>query len=452
MKLKLILCSLCALFLGIVGCNIFNPTESANIESGDANALTYEGYIKFRANDYDEAERYFSKAIEADPSHSEAWYGLAKAKLNQQEINVFELLKYVNTNSKSSLPIAGMSDGMAAKYQESIDYIMSFLKDFITRDTTGQLDGVVTYRTIANSYMLLESFQFMLVLRKEMPFVAKCQQTNPRTGLPDCNIGDILNGLQGGKGARALSMVHDMTKTCEQQPEGFGSVLGQMIPGVSDMLTAKGKNETTSAVCGAIASVTQPSENPNEIEKNLSLVSSMSGYSMVVDEDGDGCVDEEVPDGFDNDGDGEVDEDPRNLNSGIQLDEVGMSLNVAYGHTGIQNLMLIQSVSPDEKYRSVDIDLDGRDADDDEWTFVYAKIADRKANNDHRFKFATKLVYNPQGMLLDQFMSLKWEVAHDYQGVYDLEFRKTHIGGCWPNYKESDFQRHLEATAERYRE
>jgi len=52
--------------LGIAGCNLFNPTQQVNIESGDANALTYEGYIKFRNNEYTEASNYFSKAIEAD--------------------------------------------------------------------------------------------------------------------------------------------------------------------------------------------------------------------------------------------------------------------------------------------------------------------------------------------------------------------------------------------------
>ena len=80
MKIKLLICFLCALILGIAGCNLFNPTGSANIDSGDANALTYEGYQKFRANDYGEAEYYFRKAIEADSSHSEAWYGLASSR------------------------------------------------------------------------------------------------------------------------------------------------------------------------------------------------------------------------------------------------------------------------------------------------------------------------------------------------------------------------------------
>ena len=36
------------LSLGIAGCNIFNPTESININDDDAEALTYEGYKHIR--------------------------------------------------------------------------------------------------------------------------------------------------------------------------------------------------------------------------------------------------------------------------------------------------------------------------------------------------------------------------------------------------------------------
>ena len=57
------------LSLGIAGCNIFNPTESININDDDAEALTYEGYKRIRDNEYSEAEYYFNKAIAADSNH-----------------------------------------------------------------------------------------------------------------------------------------------------------------------------------------------------------------------------------------------------------------------------------------------------------------------------------------------------------------------------------------------
>jgi len=114
--------------------------------------------------------------------------------------------------------------------------------------------------------------------------------------------------------------------------------------------------------------------------------------------------------------------------------------------------MIVKSVAPNGKYKSVDIDMNGRAADADEWEFIYASISDRNAANDHRFRFAENLVYNPQNLPFEQFMAKKREVALDYQGKYSLEYRKKYIGGCWVNYSEADYQKNLEAQAARYQE
>lgn len=452
MKIKLSICFLCTLILGIVGCNLFNPTGSANIDSSDANALTYEGYQKFRANDYSEAAYYFSKAIEADSSHSEAWYGLAKAKLNLQEINSFELLKYVNTEGSNSMPISKMSDGTAAKYQYSIDTILDFMKVFITLDTTGQLDGVVGYKNISDSYMILQLFKTMLVLRKVMPDIPACASVNAVTGEAECNLGDILNGLHGNKSTETLETLHEFFSTCAKQPESMGAVAGQLLPGFGSMLSQEGKNVTMGASCDAMSSITQLGDTPAENEKKLSTVISFTGYSQSVDEDGDGCNDEEIIDGQDNDGDGEIDEDPRDQSDQFVYDEMTIAKNAIAHRQGTENLMIIRSVGPNNKYRNVDIDMDGRTANNEEWDFIYPEYRRRVENGDHRFRFAADLIFNPQGLPFETFQELKHAVAIDYEGKYSLQYRQETIGGCWVRYSESDFQRILEAQKVRYQE
>lgn len=448
MKIKLSICFLCTLILGIVGCNLFNPTGSANIDSSDANALTYEGYQKFRANDYSEAAYYFSKAIEADSSHSEAWYGLAKAKTNILEVNTFELLKYVNTDSKSELPIAGMDDITANRYQEATNIIISFLAEFISRDTTGRLDNVITYNNVYKDVMVLDIFQFMLNLRKEMPFITKCQNRDPNTGLPTCSMGDIINGISPERASDILEAANGFAQTCANKPEVGETVLGSMIPGFASMLSKEGKNTVTSTTCQVIANKTKPSEDPSENEKGLTLLSSLANTSPTVDEDGDGCIDEEVLDDRDNDGDGEIDEDSRDLTSEISLDQIAMTKRaILHGDGSI----IIHSVGPNEKYDGIDIDMDKEKAEDDEWSFIYADYNQREEYGDHRFKFASDLVFNPKGLPPDEFTLLKHKVARDIQGnEYNLEFRKENIGGCWPRYSESDFQEALEVQRARY--
>ena len=453
MKIKLSICFFCVLILGIVGCNLFNPTDSANIDSGDANALTYEGYLKFRENNYPEAEYYFRKAIEADSSHSEAWYGLAKTTLNLQGINSFELLKYVNTDgSRSTMPISKMDEETAARYQSSIDAVIDFVKMFITYDTTGRLDGVINYRKISDGYMLLQMFKTMLILRKVMPNIPACMSVNAVTGEAECSLGDILNGLHGNKSVEVLNSLNEAFTTCANNPDAMGSVASQFLPGFGEMLSPEGKRVTTSASCDAMSSITKTSDDPDENEKALSTVISFSGYSQSVDEDGDGCNDEEIIDGQDNDGDGEIDEDPRDQSDQYSYDEMAIAKNAITHQTGAENLLIINSVAPNDKYMNVDIDMDGRKANNDEWDFVYPEYRRRVENGNHKFKFAEKLVFNPKNLPFETYMERKLAVAKDYEGKYSLKYRRENIGGCWVNYSQDDFLKALEAQRVRYEE
>ena len=143
---KLCLYAAIALSTGIVGCNLFNPTESANIDSTDTDALTYEGYIHFRNAEYTLAREYFERTLAVDSTISEAWYGLAKSVLNQQKLNVFEMLKYANSKDGQSAFMT-MDDSTANHYKSGIDSVMKVLIPFIERDTTGRTDGKVTFKT-----------------------------------------------------------------------------------------------------------------------------------------------------------------------------------------------------------------------------------------------------------------------------------------------------------------
>ena len=166
LKSKFLWASTLMLTLGIAGCNIFNPTESVNIKNDDAEALTYEGYLKFRNNEYTEAEEYFNKAIAADSNYSQAWLGLMKSVLNRKlnsdkETNVFSLLKYVNASRDSKVPFSGMDDNLANKLDEVVDTVNYIVDQFSTREKSGNTDSVVTYSTISDGYMVLQMMKIM---------------------------------------------------------------------------------------------------------------------------------------------------------------------------------------------------------------------------------------------------------------------------------------------------
>lgn len=438
---KLVLSFIAAITLFIGGCNLFNPTESINIDSDDEKALTYEGYMQLQKNNYDEAEKYFKKALEADSTHSEAWYGLAKVLQSQQNINTFELLKYVNVGSGVSVPFYDMDDETAQRYLQSIGIMTDFLQKFIYKDTTNQLDGVITYKDVSNSYMILQMASTMLGLRSAAGNLSACNKSNPNIN-EECDLGKVLNSLKGNVG-ETLDGFHEMFSTCSDKPESMTSVADQYLQGF-DLLSGKGQTLAVQTTCEALSTTTASGGDEKTKEKNLNIVIAQFGYSDATDDDGDGCVDEELYDGVDNDGDGEIDEDIRDKTNPIIYDTELAAKNSLSGKHGVSDLMIVKSAGPNEKYEEVDIDMDGIPGkkDDDEWTFIYADYKKRVANSDYRFKFAEKTPFNPQNLSYEEFINLKYAVAHDtdpHNIQYDLEFRKKYIGGCWINYDQDKF-------------
>lgn len=439
---KLVLSFIAAITLFVGGCNLFNPTESINVDSDDAEALTYEGYIQFQKNDYNEAEKYFRKAIKADKTHSEAWYGLAKTIMSQQGINPFEFLKYANVSSGVAIPFYDMDDKTAQKYESSLDTVRNFLQTFIELDTTGNLDNVITFGTFANSYMVLESVHSMLGLRSAAQDLDVCDKNNPNVD-KECDLGVVLNSLKG-KVNSTLDGFHEVFNTCKYYPSAMRTAGDQFLQGF-DLIKDEAKDQAFATACGALAQTTESGEDNRTREKSLNIVIAQFGYSDTSDDDGDGCVDEELYDGVDNDGDGEIDEDIRDRTNPIVYDIELAYKNKMAGKNNIKDLMIVKSAKPNDKYEKVDVDMNGIPGkkDDDEWSFVYPDYNKRVEKNDHRFAFAKKLTYNPKGLSNEDFTDLKYNVAKDtdpHNIQYDLKFRQENIGGCWVNYDQQKFE------------
>lgn len=442
---KLVLSFIAAITLFVGGCNLFNPTESINIDSGDEKALTYEGYMQLQKNNYDEAEKYFRKAIEADSTHSEAWYGLAKTIMSQQGINPFEFLKYANVSSGVAIPFYDMDDKTAQKYESSLDTVRNFLQTFIELDTTGNLDNVITFGTFANSYMVLESVHSMLGLRSAAQDLDVCDKNNPNVD-KECDLGVVLNSLKG-KVNSTLDGFHEVFNTCKYYPSAMRTAGDQFLQGF-DLIKDEAKDQAFETACGALAQTTERGEDDRTLDKNLNIVIAQFGYSDTSDDDGDGCVDEELYDGVDNDGDGEIDEDIRDRTNPIEYDIALGIKNKMDGKSNIKDLMIVKSAKPNDKYEKVDVDMNGIPGkkDDAEWDFVYSTYAKREAENDYRFAFAKELVFNPKKMDIKEYTDLKYKVAKDRNPSnlqYDLKFRQENIGGCWVNYDQQKFEQWL---------
>ena len=190
-------------------------------------------------------------------------------------------------------------------------------------------------------------------------------------------------------------------------------------------------------------------------------------FANITDDDGDGCVDEEILDGFDNDGDGEVDEDVRDNRVIVLLkntflikdDETGtIKVNEGKNRVYDPTQSKVDSLNIIEKYETVDIDMDGKKGskDLDEWHFIYRDPYEREDNGNHRFKFTQATNYkftygnnfkyteNERKKLIEAKDKIRKDTIYDPSKKlpkYNLKKRQEMVGGCWYNYKtEDDFK------------
>ena len=422
---KLWLYTALALTAGIAGCNLFNPTESVNINSDDVEALTYEGYIYFRKAEYTQARVYFEKALAVDSTASEAWYGLAKSVLNQQKLNVFEMLKYANSKNGQS-GFMNMDDSTAEHYKNGIDSVMKVLTPFIDRDSTDRTDKKVTFKTISASYTVLHLTKAALILRNSSKDLTK--MFNVSTNPPSIDIDWSSMKEMGETAVELFGTLGDIGQAVAADPSIATEVLRSYVPEAA-LLSDSGLTVATETMASYLITAS------DAVEKSSDGILNYTSMGDMMDNDGDGCIDEEIADGYDNDGDGLVDEDMRN--NKLLVLETDL-LKHKFGQ--------VQSVNSNEFYDELDIDMNGQKADEPERTFNIENSNDRDLVGDHRFvAFSAEGFwhYSVELTLTDLKNLVKQDT--DVNNIkYDLAWRKTNIGGCWAGYTEETFLKWFE--------
>ena len=419
-----------ALSLSIAGCNLFHPTGSRDADNDDAAALTLDGYLEFQNSNYDEARKFFSKAIRADSGYSEAWVGLTKTILNSQKgLNVFELVSYAQKtekNGKSSNGFLDMSD------------VMFYLNQFIARDTTNRTDKKVRFSDIADSYTILQLTKAALRIRAvqaQLTSVVSADNAGMMINLNTLNeLGDSLKPFLNDMAAAAEAI--------KTSPESAAEIIKAYLPdSTRDFFD---ENDYADVTVGLANTVIQLNDRAQTIEDDRNDV--FFKFGNGIDDDGDGCVDEEVVDNYDNDGDGEIDEDARDYRTVVLVknpknyaDLIAIGKDpTTYDLTKAQ----VDSLNIIEKYQAIDIDMDGKTAgnDLDEWHYVFRDPNVRDTEKNHLLIFATDL--NFPGKDMDERIRNKELIRHDTDVKnikYSLKKRQEMVGGCWVNYTEEQF-------------
>lgn len=424
-----------ALAFGLVSCNLFNPTESVNIKSNDAEALTYQGYLHYQKNEYSLARDYFEKAIKADSAYSEAWYGRAKAVLNLQEgLNILELISYAKSDDAMDVAenFMNMPDEKANQIKDGLDSVFKYIDPFIVRDELGLTDKRVRFKDFSDSYAVMQMTKLALTVRAASVSIKNI--FSAANNILSINWAELDPEELGETAKETFDALASTATAIKANPELVTTVIKEYIPdslGITDSTLT----ENIDFFADQIIYVNDAIQK-TEVDRALIFLN----VGNVIDDDGDGCIDEEIPDGQDNDGDGEIDEDMRHYETYVMdIDSVN-HLN--------SNPTKVREIKLTERYNFIDIDGNGifGEEDENERIFVIQSTRERESKNNHLFRFADSLKWvgtaeTAEG--LEKRIAYKDSVRLDTDSLnykYDLEWRKKHVGGCWNNYDEEAFK------------
>lgn len=437
----------------VAGCNVFNPSGEGDGGTSQG-ALMAKGEELFRQMDYLAAQDAFASAIKSDSGSSLAYYGFSKSVMRYWNVNASDLLKEMDATKSGGIPFIGASDWTLTRYLKSTSKVRRALGKMTERDT---LTRWYMYTLDPNSKAALRDSKAAARIAFMNAYWAKADQGLPGYykkslfPLSDLKLGyqkviadfgfvelvyavahlrdlngddsigsqdDLIKKLAfntDGGGFKVENLA-DIQKDLAENPEQREQ-MNNLIKNVASGLTSAGTvidllGPALAGQNGGDANDTaglneKVTENMDSVITSLGSAVTFYQFGDAKDNDGDGCVDEELLDGKDNDGDTYTDEDARispidtvdNDNNGKQGSADPNELvapDLLGGGTGSLLFVSDATFKKGPKYSDKD-----------------TKIAAQKDSVSYKVRSGRSLT-NGEKTLLSGF--------------------KTSIGGCWNNY------------------
>jgi hypothetical protein len=312
----------------LAGCNIFKDAIGIQADSADQHIL--EGQLDLQKADYPDALAEFSAAIALDSSKSEAYYGAAKAELLAQHINMFQLMQSFQNNDGKSIPFLSEADSVKDKIYVANRGINKYLAPLVDLERAGKSDGRISSRRFSADYALASAIEAVLSLAdfngdgrinaKDNILNGIIDFSDPSKLNPDsimANLADLKNDTAK---IQALNGLLDKSQELLAKSDKAIDLFLNGVLDKKDSLTG-GTCAATDTNCQKVQSELQGVNSEQVGDSAITQVKKFiqdAGSTVVIykvfdkqDNDGDGCLDEELLDGIDNDGDGRIDEDSR---------------------------------------------------------------------------------------------------------------------------------------------
>jgi len=439
-----------------MSCNLFNPTNSSNIDSDDADALLYEGQMLFRNGEYTKAAEYFNKAIKADSTKSQAWFGLAKANMYSSDVTAFDMYNDLQVED-NEIPFMGMSTFDIERYHAGISITMTPLRELVRRDTLTELyqayksrngdvtgstqlqhfkdtygpdfngfplsDRKIIFSNFSVSYAFLDFADLLLEFQYSNRNFHLDIQIDPETQQVAINMDSLYSAALNNP-----ENITTLNASIDSLDNNIDNLVSVVIPTVTTLLEGSSLTDSLTGDSSDISNMLEDivTENVNSVGQTISFYK----VGDRIDNDGDGCVDEEVLDNKDNDGDGFIDEDLRLVLLSRE--------NSTYGEEGYTEITTIH----DEGLTSdaLDHDGDGVMENIEERTFIYPNTAERNTVDDYRLVFASSFTedFASDTAKTNMRAAIMADVDSNHI-VYPLSFQQPPIFACRKHYNANRF-------------
>lgn len=397
----------------LAACNIFNPTGSGSSKNeNDAAALQDKAYSYYRGAKYEEALEYFDKAIAEDSSRSEAYLGAAKSAMAIQHVNAFTLLGELK-DYNNDVPFLNMQGEELERNHKGITEALKYIRILHYRDSLtqehpilGLSDRRLRYESIAAGHSILET---------AIPFLNFSKKTE--------NLGQIFE-KKDGKVSANLYSIYSLGKDDTTSTQEFNEAIDALSKDLGNISTIDQFESILEQAGINLGDDDNEASVANSLRSNIFQAQAMMVSYKIrnrVDDDGDGCIDEEIFDYQDNDGDGLYDEDLRITDVTRESED-----------SEDPGFKIIYSIAP----ANIDHNMDGIVDGDDEMNF---------AENSKLLKYASDpKFFKVKGNALEEAKS-KVVLDIDPENIqYDLKWRQDSIGGCWTNYTQDMFMQWFE--------
>lgn len=309
-----------AALLAVGACNIFNPSGTGDRTNVTADDWIQSGQDDLRALRFQDAFNAFSTALAMDSTKSLAWHGLAKSVLGKDTFDIARLVDIADTmgkvtDDKKLEVLLGLGDTGITRIYRPLMRVASIYDRFRKLDSMGRTDSVFgTHLILTELSTLINNRSYFLLIDANRDTVV---QKGELAGLK------LMNIASGGLEISATKLVEQggLDSSTGAIPDSTRDNINGILNNVTTIVSDTNiLNQLISGSTGGTGSSENGGSKANEelnkeAKSFIQKLGSSTSFFLIndtIDNDGDGCINEEMfGDSLDNDGDGLKEEDGR---------------------------------------------------------------------------------------------------------------------------------------------